>query len=160
MLLTLEHYFFGAIKLTINADPDKYKYSSYGIGLDANGSFSLSDGSESGKKVIIFGSNMSSSVRIDNKKKDILVLGKGQTQGLKYSTLTTKKENAINFTEQQKKFRLRLHHNWVNSYIFVNGVRIYKSKAKDSEINAAPICLDNVSKDFSADNMKNTGMCL
>ena len=79
---------------------------------------------------------------------------------LKYSTLTTKKENAINFTEQQQKFRFRLHHNWVNSYMFVNGVQIYKSKAKDSEINTAPICLDNVSKDFSADNMKNTGICL
>ena len=42
----------------------------------------------------------------------------------------------------------------MNSYIFINGVEIYKFKAKDSEINAAPILLDNVSKYFSADNMK------
>ena len=44
---------FLAIKLTANADPDKYKYSGCGIGLDASGSFSLSDGSQFGKNVII-----------------------------------------------------------------------------------------------------------
>ena len=44
----------------------------------------------------------------------------------------------------------------VNSYIFVNGVEIYKSKIKDSDINAAPLCLGNVSKDFSVNNMKKT----
>ena len=45
----------------------------------------------------------------------------------------------------------------VNSYIFVNVVEIHKFKAKDSEINAAQLCLLNVSKDFSVDNMKKTG---
>ena len=32
--------------------------------------------------VIIFGVDMSSSTKIDDKKKDILILGKGPTQGL------------------------------------------------------------------------------
>ena len=32
------------------------------------------------------------------------------------------------------------------------------SKQKFSGINAAPLCLGNVSKDFSADNMKKTGL--
>ena len=41
-----------------------------------------------------------------------------------------------------------------NSYIFVNGVAIYKFKSKDSEINAALLCLGNVTKDVSADNTK------
>ena len=36
----------------------------------------------------------------------------------------------------------------VNSYVFVNGVEIYKFKAKYSEINAAPFCLGSVSNDF------------
>ena len=42
-----------AAKLTTNADPYKYKYSGYGIGFDANGSFSLIDGSDFGKNVIV-----------------------------------------------------------------------------------------------------------
>ena len=60
-------------------------------------------------------------------------------------------------TEQQKKFCLSLHYNGVNRDIFVNGVEIYKFKAKYFEINASLLCLGNFSKDFSDDNMKNTG---
>ena len=41
--------------------------------------------------------------------------------------------------------------------MFVNGTEIYKSKAKDSEIVASPLCLGNISKDWSVDNMKTTG---
>ena len=89
----------------------------------------------------------SSSVHIDNKKKDILNLGKGPVDSLYDTTLTTEKEYSIDFTEQQKKFCLSLHYNGINSYIFFNGVEIYK--AKDFEINAAPLCFDNLSKDFS-----------
>ena len=58
----------------------------------------------------------------------------------------------------QKKFCLSLHYNGVNSYLFVNGTEIYKFKAKDSEIVASPLCLGNISKDWSADNMKKTGL--
>ena len=46
---------------------------------------------------------MSSSPNIDNKKKDILILGKGPTQGLEH-TLTAKKLYSINFTKQYKIF--------------------------------------------------------
>ena len=42
----------------------------------------------------------------------------------------------------------------MKSYLFVSDVEIYKSKAKDSEINVASLCLGNVSKEFSADHMK------
>ena len=41
--------------------------------------------------------------------------------------------------------------------MFVNGTEIYKFKAKDSEIVATPLCLGNMSKDWSVDNMKRTG---
>ena len=41
--------------------------------------------------------------------------------------------------------------------MFVNGTEIYKFKAKDSEIVASPLCLGNISKDWSVDNMKKTG---
>ena len=49
-----------------------------------------------------------------------------------------------------------MHYNGVNSYLLVNGVEIYKFKAKGSEIFVAPICLGNVSKDFLADNLTKT----
>ena len=48
---------------------------------------------------------------------------------------------------------MSLHHNGANSYLFANGTEIIKFKAKDSEILATPLCLGNISKDFSADNM-------
>ena len=62
----------------------------------------------------------------------------------------------INFTVTKKKFCLSLHYNGGNSYLFVNGTEIYKFKAKDSEIVATPLCFVNISKDWSADNMKKT----
>ena len=65
---------------------------------------------------------------------------------------------SINFTVTKKKFCLSLHYNGANSYLFVNGTEIYKFKAKDSEIVATPLCLGNISKDWSADNMKKTGL--
>ena len=100
---------------------------------------------------------MSFSSHIDSKKKDILVLGKGPTQGLEH-TLTAEKMYPIHFTVTKKKFCLSLHYNGANSYLFVNGKEIVKFKAKDSEIVASPIYLGNISKDWSADNMKQTGL--
>ena len=58
--------FFRSVKLTKNADLNKYKYRGYSIGFDSRSKFSLPDGSM-GKNVIIFGVDMSSSVLIDNK---------------------------------------------------------------------------------------------
>ena len=60
----------------------------------------------------------------------------------------------INFIVTGKKFCLSLHYNGANSYLFVNGKEIHKFKAKDSEIVATPLCLGNISKDWSVDNMK------
>ena len=97
---------FGAVKLTINSDPDKYKNSDYDIKFGAQGSFLLSDGNGFGKTAVIFGANMSSSVHIDNKKNDVLILCKEPTDGLDNTTLTAKKDYSINFTEQRKKFCL------------------------------------------------------
>ena len=50
-----------------------------------------------------------------------------------------------------------MHYSGANSYLFVNGIEIYKFKAKDSENVASPLCLGNISKDWSKDNMKKTG---
>ena len=73
-------------------------------------------------------------------------------------TLTAEKMCLINFTVRKKKFCLNLHYNGANSYLFVNGTQIYKFKAKDSEIVPTPFCLGNISKDWSIDNMKRTGL--
>ena len=154
--LTLKHSLFGAIRLTKKADIDNYQYSRCGIGFDRKGSFSFPGGGF-GQNVIVFGVDKSSSVHVDNKKKDILILEKGPTQGLEH-TLTAEKMYLINFTVTRKKFSLSLHYNGANSYLFVNGTEIIKFKSKDSEIVATPLCLGNISKDWSADNMKKTGL--
>ena len=45
---------------------------------------------------------MSSSIKIDNRKKYILIFRKGPTQGLEH-TLSAEKLYSINFTENNKK---------------------------------------------------------
>ena len=61
---------------------------------------------------------------------------------------------SINFTNTNEQFCLSLHYNGANSYLFVNGTEIYKFKAKNSQIVACPFCLNNISKEWSTDNMK------
>ena len=146
---TLKNFLFGAVTLTKNTDVDKYGYSGYGIGFDRSSSFSFPGGGF-GQSVLIFGVDMSFSAHIDNKT---LVLGKGPTQGLEH-ILTAEKMYSINFTLTKKKISLSLHYNGTNSYLFVNGTEIHKFKAKDSEIVATPLCLGNISKDWSVDYMK------
>ena len=146
---------FEAVKLTKNADPDKYKYSGYSIGFDSHSEFSLPDGSM-GKNVIIFEVDMSSSVHIDNKNKDILILGKGPTQGLDDTTLTAEAPYSINFSRPNRKFCLSLHYNRSNSFLFVNAIEIDQFKANDSEIKKYPLCFGNISKNFTSINMKKT----
>ena len=78
---TLKNCLFGAVTLTKNADIEKYSYSSYGTEFDRRSSFSF-PGGRFGQNVIIFGADMSFSIHIDNKGKDMLILGLGPTQGL------------------------------------------------------------------------------
>ena len=138
--------------MTKNTDIDNYGYSGYGIGFDRRSSFSFPGGGF-GQNVLIFGADMSFSAHIDNKKKDILVLAKGPKHGLEH-TLTAEKTYSINFTVTEKKFCLSLHNNGANNYLLGNGAEIYTFKAKDSDIVARTLCLGNISKDWSRDNMK------
>ena len=149
---TLENCLFEVVTLTKNADINRYKCSGYGIRFDRRGIFSI-PGTRLGRGIIIFGVDMSWSTKTDNRKKDILILGKGPTQGLEH-TLSKEKMYSINFTVTGKKFCLSLHYNGANSYLFVNGKEIHKFKAKDSEIVATPLCLGNISKDWTVDNIK------
>ena len=99
---------------------------------------------------------MNSSARIDDRKKDILILGKEPTQGLEH-TLSAEKIYSINFTKKIQNFSLSLHYNGANGYLFVNGIKIIKFKAKDCEILAYSLCLENISKYWSQDNLKKSG---
>ena len=63
----------------------------------------------------------------------------------------------INFTKKNTKFCLSLPYNGLNSYLFVNGTEIIKFKAKDSEISAYSLCLENISENWTNDNIKKTG---
>ena len=100
--LTAKNALFGAVSLTKNADVDKYKYSGYGIAFDRKGSFSFPGGGY-GQNVTIFGADMNSSPHIDNKGKDILILGTGPLQRLGEHSLTVEKMYLINFTKDNTK---------------------------------------------------------
>ena len=65
---------------------------------------------------------------------------------------------SFNFTDDREKYCLSLNYNGTNSYVFVNGTKTIKSKAKDSEIVTTPLYLENISKDWSIYNMKDTGL--
>ena len=81
-----------AVKLAKHIDVDLYQYSEYGIRFDRKGPYT-------GRDVIIFGVDMNSFPHIDNKKKDILIRGKGPTQGLEH-TLILEKLYSMNFTKE------------------------------------------------------------
>ena len=155
---TLENWSF--VSLTTDADIDRYKYFGYGIGFDRHGYFSHPRG-ETGRNAVIFGVDMSSSRKIDSKKKYILIVGflildiliLNSLQGLEH-TLSVEKNYLINFTENNNKLCLSLHYNGANSYLFVNGTEIHKFRAKGSEIVATPLCLGNISKYRTVDNVK------
>ena len=93
---------------------------------------------------------MISSTNIDNRKKDILILGKGLTQRLEH-TLSAEKTYSINFIGHNKKFV------WaciIIKQIVIHLLMLRKFKAKDFEIVATPLCLGKLWKDFSVDNIK------
>ena len=131
--------------------------SGYGIVFDRKGE--LSFGSRGfGRNCIVFGADLTNSSHANKRKNYILLLGKDFTQGLNNTTIYTEKLYLINFTENNKRFCLSLRYNGDNSYLFVNSTEIVKFKAKFSEIVPYPLCLGNISKDFSVDNIKKTGL--
>ena len=125
--------------------------------FNSRSQFLFTDGTY-GKNVIIFGADMSSSVHVDNKGKDILIIGEGPTQGLDDTTLTAEAKYPINFTQSGKRFVLSLHYNERNSLLFVNATKVYQFKAKKYEIKDNALCLGNISRDFTINNMTKTGL--
>ena len=143
--ITLENCLFGAVTLTKNLKI--ITYSGYGIAFDSKGSFSHPSGGY-GNNVIIFGADLSRSVLGNNRANNIL-------NGI---TIYAGKMYSTNFTVTNKTFWLNLRYNGDSSYLFVNGKESINFKAKNPEIVPYPLCLGNVSKDFSLLNTTNTGL--
>ena len=93
-------------------------------------------------------------MHVDTKGKDFSILGEGPTQELDDTTLTAEAINPINFKQPNKRFVLSLRYNGNNSFLFVNAIKIYQFKVKDSEIKDYALCLGNISKDFTIHIMK------
>ena len=92
---------------------------------------------------------MSLSLHIDNKKKDILVLGTGPTQRLDNTMLSAEAQYLIDFSRPNKKFCLTLHYNISHSFLFVKATKIYQFKSRDSEIKNIHLLSKYFSRFFS-----------
>ena len=155
---TVQNALFGGVKITKNAtDTSKHKYEGYGICFDEGGTFSKG-GFNNGRNILIFGVHESSLVHANNKANNIYVMGDFIVQGINDTTLYAEKIYSQNFTAVNKKFVLSLHYNGDDSYLFVNGKRELKFKAKDDQIVKEILCLGNISDDWTAANAQKTGL--
>ena len=111
----MNSFLFGSVKLTTNADPDKYKYSVYGIGFDSRSEFSFADGSMRTNVIFLELIWAYLGIMIIKIKLSSL-LAKGQTQGLDGTTLTAEAKYPINLTQPNKRFALSLHYNESKSF--------------------------------------------
>ena len=120
------------------------------IGFDSPSEFSLSD--DSVRKNV--GADMSSSMQIDKKGKDILIFGEGPSQRLDGTTFPAEAKYHIDFTQSEKRFVLSLHYNGSNSFLFVNPTKVYQFKAEKSEIKDFALCLSNILKDVTINKLE------
>ena len=154
---TVQNALFGGVKITKNAtDASKHKYEGYGICFDEGGMFSIGN-IKNGRNVLIFGVHENSVIHSNNKANNIFIMGDGFVQGINDTTLYAEKIYSQNFTAVNKKFVLTLHYNGNNSYLFVNGKRELKFKAKDDQIVKEILCLGNISDDWTTGNAQKTG---
>ena len=150
---TLNNCLLRCWKLTKNADSDKYKYTVYDIGFASRSENLLIDGSY-GKNFIIFGADMNSFLHVDNKGKDILILGEEPTQWLDDTTLTAEAKYPINFTQSGKIFVLGLHYKGL--HLFADAIKVYQFKTENSEIKDYALFFDKPLKDFTINHMEKT----
>ena len=101
---------------------------------------------------------MSSFEHINDNNKDILILGKRRKQKLDDTAVAAEAKYPTNFTQPRKRFVSSLHYNGSNSFWFVNTTKIHQFKAKHSAINDYTLCLGNISKEFTIDKIKKTGL--
>ena len=110
-----------------------------------------------GKNLVIFGGDKVHQCIVIIRKEIILVIYEGPRQGLDGSSITSEAKYSINFIESGKRFAFSLHSNGSNSFLFVNVTNICQFKVKVSEIKPNILCLRNIQKHCTANNMKKTG---
>ena len=113
---SLSNSLFGAVKLTKNADLNKYKFSGYSSGFNARSQFLLPFGKWN-KNVVIRGADNSLSRHTDNNKKNILLLGERPTDGLEVTAITAEARYFVNISESRRKTCFTLHYNTANSFL-------------------------------------------
>ena len=64
-------------------------------------------------------------MQIDNKGKDVLILGEWPTQGVDDTRLTAEAKYPVNFMQSSRRFVLSLHYNGGDSFLFDNSTKIY-----------------------------------
>ena len=77
-------------------------------------------------------------------KKDTVVLGERSTQELKDAAIKAEAKYSISIARLRNKFCLNLHYYGNNTFLYANGVKLYRFKAKDSKVKQYPLCLDNI----------------
>ena len=155
---TVQNPLFGGVKITKNAtDTSKRKYEGYGICFDEGGMFSMGN-IKNGRNVLILGAHENSVIHSNDKANNIFIIDDGFVQGINDTTRYAEKIYSQNFTAVNKTFVLSLHYNGDDSYLFVNGKRELKFKAKDDQIVKEILCLGNISDDWTTANSQKTGL--
>ena len=97
-------------------------------------------------------------VHVDNKNKDILILGVGPKNELDDTTLTAEAKYPNYFPQANKRFIfiLSLHYTGRNSFLYGNVTTMDQFKAKNSEIKDYALFLSNILNDFTINTMKKT----
>ena len=164
-MFTVQNALFGAMQITKDAtDNSKNNYKGYGICFDERSQFghTITEGgfrhTTNGRKVLIFGADMSFSIHATNKANHIYLLGDGLTQGINDTTIYVKKNYYRNFTDPGKKFVLSLHYNGDDSYLFVNGRQELKFKAKNDQLVKEKLCIGNFSDQWTESESEKTGL--
>ena len=143
----------------------KYNYKGYGICFDGRKEFAhvrkrgnFGDTAVA-RNVIIFGVDMSFSKHANNKRNSIYVMGKDYVQRINDTTIYAEKMYYRNFTDLGHKFVLSLHYNGNNSYLYVNGNRELKFKAKTDQLVKEKVYLGNLSDQWTTSESEKIGVC-
>ena len=162
---TVQNAIFGAMQITENAtDNSKSNYKGYSIYFDERSQFGhtiTEDGrahTANGRKVLIFGVDMSFSVHATNRANSIYVMGDGLTQGIHDTTLYVEKNYWRNFTDPGNKIVISLHYNGDESYFFINGRQELKFKANTDQLVKEKLCIGNLSDQWTASEPEKTGL--
>ena len=161
---TIQNALFGAMQITKNTDTSKYDYKGYGICFDERSEFghAITEGGFAhtidARSVLMFGADMSCSVRKTNRAHHIYVVGTGLTQGIHDTTLYAEMDFYRNFTDPGKRFMLSLHYNGDDSYLFVNGRQELKFKCKTDQLVKEKLCIGNLSDQWSTSESEKTGL--